>query len=123
MAKALEEEAKAAQPRTHTTSSEASHKSTCARCGGLMVTDFYMDVISCIGETEFVAQRCVQCGEIVDPVILRNRGITHAPVTAQPAGKMVANHHVTTVHDRFALQTHGTGLRCVRRLDGQAQQK
>ena len=44
-----------------------------------MVTDFCMDLLFCIGETEFAAQRCVQCGEIVDPVILRNRGITEDP--------------------------------------------
>jgi hypothetical protein len=87
MARALEEETKAAQPRTHTISSEASHKSMCARCGGLMVTDFYMDLISCIGETEFAAQRCVQCGEIVDPVILCNRGITHDPVTGDECAR------------------------------------
>ena len=114
MARALEEETKAAQPRNHTIPSEASHESTCARCGGLMVTDFYMDLISCIGETELAAQRCVQCGEIVDPVILRNRGITHAPVTAQAAGKMVPNNHVTNVQDRSALQTNSTGFGCAR---------
>ena len=99
MARALEEETKAAQPRTHTISSEASHKSMCARCGGLMVTDFYMDLISCIGETEFAAQRCVQCGEIVDPVILCNRGITHDPVTAQPPVKVLTNNRVTNVRE------------------------
>ena len=114
MARALEEETKAAQPRNHTIPSEASHESTCARCGGLMVTDFYMDLISCIGETELAAQRCVQCGEIVDPVILPNRGITHAPVTAQAAGKMVPNNHVTNVQDRSALQTNSTGFGCAR---------
>jgi len=88
-----------------------------------MVTDFYMGLLSCIGETEFAAQRCVQCGEIVDPVILRNRGITHDPVTAQAAWKMVPNNHVTNVHDRFALQTNSTGFGCARGLEGQTQQK
>ena len=112
MARALEEETKSAQPRTHTISSEASHKSMCARCGGLMVTDFYMDLIFCIGETEFAAQRCVQCGEIVDPVILRNRGMNHAPMTAQAAGKMVPNNHVTNGRSRFARQTHRTDFGC-----------
>jgi hypothetical protein len=36
----------------------------CLRCGGLMVTEQLMDL---------PAHRCVQCGEIVDPVILHNR--------------------------------------------------
>jgi hypothetical protein len=123
MARALEEETKAAQPRTHTISSEASLKSMCARCGGLMVTDFYMDLIFCIGETEFAAQRCVQCGEIVDPVILRNRGMNHAPMTAQAAGKMVPNNHVTNGRSQFALQTHRTDFGCARELEGRTQQK
>lgn len=36
----------------------------CSRCGGLMVMEQLMDL---------PARRCVQCGEIVDPVILHNR--------------------------------------------------
>ena len=43
----------------------------CLRCGGLMVaepcTDFW-------DNTENLAvRRCVQCGEVIDPVILQNR--------------------------------------------------
>ncbi len=123
MARALAEETRAEQIGNHTISSEAPHESTCTRCGRLMVTDFAMDLLFCIGETEFAAQRCVQCGEIVDPVILRNRGITHKPVTPEPAGKMAASIRVTNGRSGFALQTHGTGFRCVRGLEGQAQQK
>lgn len=37
---------------------------TCLRCGGLMVSDTGIDL---------VVQRCVQCGERVDSVILANR--------------------------------------------------
>ncbi len=40
----------------------------CSRCGGLMVDEWCEDL------AEYIAQRCVQCGEIVDPVILHNRG-------------------------------------------------
>lgn len=36
----------------------------CSRCGGLMVTEQLIDL---------PAHRCVQCGEVVDPVILQNR--------------------------------------------------
>ena len=91
MARAWSKETRAEQLGSHTVSSAAPHQSTCTRCSGLMVTDFYMDLLFCIGETEFAAQRCVQCGEIVDPVILRNRRIKQEPVAAQPAGKMVSN--------------------------------
>jgi len=40
----------------------------CSRCSGLMVAEWCEDL------SDYRAQRCVQCGEIVDPVILRNRG-------------------------------------------------
>jgi hypothetical protein len=53
-----------------------------------------MDLLSCIGETEFAAQRCVQCGEIVDPVILSNRATKQEPMTAELPGKMVPNNCV-----------------------------
>lgn len=36
----------------------------CSRCGGFMVEEQLVD---------FEAHRCVQCGEVVDPVILENR--------------------------------------------------
>lgn len=36
----------------------------CSRCGGFMVKEQLVD---------FEAHRCVQCGEVVDPVILENR--------------------------------------------------
>jgi hypothetical protein len=56
--------------------SEASSRkdwSMCERCGGLMVTERYEDPLGLPGQYECVARRCVQCGEIVDPVILSNR--------------------------------------------------
>ena len=45
----------------------------CWRCGGLMVTEQCFDLLSDSGHLDFLAQRCVQCGELVDPLILRNR--------------------------------------------------
>jgi NAD-dependent SIR2 family protein deacetylase len=44
-----------------------SQGATCTRCGGLMVSAFYADL-----DTQR-ATRCVQCGEMVDPMILHNR--------------------------------------------------
>ena len=85
MARALAEKIRVEQHKSHTVISTITTGSTCIRCGGLMVTDFCMDLLFCIGETEFAAQRCVQCGEIVDPVIIRNRGITENP-KAHPTG-------------------------------------
>lgn len=39
----------------------------CPRCNGLMVAEGCEDV------SDHTAHRCVQCGEIIDPVILQNR--------------------------------------------------
>jgi len=40
-----------------------------------MVGEFCMDLLNGTGELEFLASRCVQCGEVFDPVILQNRRI------------------------------------------------
>jgi Pyruvate/2-oxoacid:ferredoxin oxidoreductase delta subunit len=95
MATASTEKAKAEQMGGHTVFSEVQHESTCTRCGGLMVQDYCLDVLGNIGESEFAAKRCVQCGEVVDPVILRNRGTRQEPMTVQLAGKMLPNNCVT----------------------------
>ena len=50
-----------------------------------MVDDFCMDVLGNIGEAELAAKRCVQCGEVVDPVILRNRGARQQAMMVPPA--------------------------------------
>ena len=95
MATALTERTRAEQLGNHTVSSGVPHESTCTRCGGLMVDDFCMDVLGNIGEAEFAAKRCVQCGEVVDPVILLNRQLRQEPMTVQLAGKMLPNNCVT----------------------------
>lgn len=61
--------------------SAARHESTCPRCSGLMVNDFCMDLLNSTGELEFAAKRCVQCGEVVDAVIQRNRQLRQDTVT------------------------------------------
>ena len=85
MARALTERTRAEQLGNRTVSSAVPHESTCTRCGGLMVDDFCMDVLGNIGEAELAAKRCVQCGEVVDPVILRNRGARQQAMMVPPA--------------------------------------
>jgi hypothetical protein len=41
----------------------------CPRCNGLMVAEWCEDL------SDYTAQRCVQCGEIIDLVILQNRSV------------------------------------------------
>ena len=61
----------------------------CPRCSGLMVDEWRQDL------SDYRAQRCVQCGEMIDPVILHNRGALHGPMARHLAGKMLLNNCVT----------------------------
>ena len=85
MARAMAEKTRVEQPENYSVSSVIQRESTCSRCGGLMVSDFCMDLLNSTGELEFAAKRCVQCGEVVDPVILRNRGTRHELPLTPPA--------------------------------------
>ena len=50
-----------------------SQESNCTRCGGLMVRDFCTDLLSGKEGLDCPTRRCVQCGDVVDPVIRWNR--------------------------------------------------
>jgi RNase P subunit RPR2 len=45
----------------------------CPRCQGFMVLERYEDWGSTTTAQAFLAWDCVQCGEVIDPVILENR--------------------------------------------------
>ena len=45
----------------------------CSRCHGLMVVEQGFDSLFGASEAASSLRRCVQCGEVVDPVILQNR--------------------------------------------------
>jgi hypothetical protein len=45
---------------------------SCARCAGLLVTEWYYDLHN-TGADHLETLRCVQCGHRVDPVILQNQ--------------------------------------------------
>jgi DNA-directed RNA polymerase subunit RPC12/RpoP len=45
---------------------------SCARCGGLLVSEWYYDLHN-TGEHNVKTLRCVQCGHRIDPVILQNQ--------------------------------------------------
>ena len=85
MARAFTGKTRAEQFVNHAVTSTITYLSTCRRCGGLMVSDFCMDLLNSPGELEFAAKRCVQCGEVVDPVILRNRRTGHELILAPSA--------------------------------------
>ena len=56
-----------------------------------MVSDFCMDLLNSTGELEFAAKRCVQCGEVVDPVIQRNRRLRQESMAVRFTEKDVVN--------------------------------
>ena len=62
-------------------------EASCTRCGGLLVEEFCLDLSS--SERTTAAQRCVQCGELVDPVILANR----TRRSGTPSSKQTASPH------------------------------
>lgn len=72
-------------------SSMVTQESRCTRCGGLMVNDLCMDLLNSTGELEFVAKRCVQCGEVVDPVIERNRRLGREAMTVRLSARAVSS--------------------------------
>jgi hypothetical protein len=56
------------------------HQGTsCVRCGGLLVSEACVDLLDETGEIRFLAWRCVCCGNLIDPVIARNRGYPPVP--------------------------------------------
>ena len=89
MARALTERISGEPLGSHTASSAVPHGSICTRCGGLMVNSFYLDLLNSTGEMEIAAKRCVQCGEVVDSVILLNRQLRQDSVAIRLAGKLL----------------------------------
>ena len=58
-------------------------ESNCLRCGGLMVRDFCTDLLSGASGLDSSTSRCVQCGDVVDPVIRWNRHLQQAAGAAR----------------------------------------
>lgn len=48
---------------------------TCTRCNGLMVVDDLVDLQESCLQIQLRGLRCVSCGNVVDPLIMRNRMI------------------------------------------------
>ena len=48
---------------------------SCPRCKGLMVPDHFADFMHDGGYHSFTGWRCLCCGNILDPVIIRNRWV------------------------------------------------
>jgi hypothetical protein len=51
-------------------------RESCGRCGGCVSIEMCIDLDSDSGYSTFWAHRCIQCGDMVDEVILRNRSMS-----------------------------------------------
>jgi hypothetical protein len=56
----------------------------CSRCAGLMVEDYSIELDLLEDDRRTIAWRCINCGHIVEPVMLRNR-LAHSSCTANEA--------------------------------------
>lgn len=58
----------------------------CARCGGLMVRERFED-LGGLGSSdhESAGWRCINCGAIVDPVIVTHRRLASQAAASNPA--------------------------------------
>jgi hypothetical protein len=60
-----------------------------------MVNEFFVEVLDSIGELKSPAKRCVQCGEVVDFVILINRQQGQQPLPIQLMREMSSHNRMT----------------------------
>lgn len=92
------------------TSVSASHADDhCARCGGLMVVEHYMDLQDDTGQIGMTALRCTNCGDVIDAVILENR-IRPAPNLLYGAKqRKYARRVIESKSDRSGGQTGNGG--------------
>jgi len=52
----------------------------CLRCRGLMVKDQFYDMFDDSGFLSFYGWRCICCGNVLDPLILRNKQGRRVPI-------------------------------------------
>ena len=60
-------------------SAASQHIQACTRCGGLLIREGLFDLFGDTGHMRQWAWRCVQCGDIVDSLILKRRAGMNLP--------------------------------------------
>lgn len=65
----------------------AQERMGCHRCGGLLVQDWVVSLSNDGGDVQVLTYRCLQCGEILDPVVLHNRFSTNAKLRGKSMAK------------------------------------
>lgn len=69
----------------------------CPRCNGYMMRDDFLDIEDETGQCRFVAWRCLICGEVLDPVILKHRSSPPKPMVDRARLPLVVR-HLLNVH-------------------------
>ncbi|WP_447976929.1 hypothetical protein [Candidatus Nitrospira bockiana] len=67
----------------------------CPRCKGLMAPVDLRDWVSGTGQDNCKAFRCIACGEIVDALILQNRGLDSEAAAARRKSR--ARHNLPVI--------------------------
>lgn len=64
----------------------------CPRCNGCMMQDDFLDIQDETGQCRFVAWRCLICGEVLDPVILKHRSSPPEPMVDRARLPLTVRH-------------------------------
>ena len=75
---------------------------TCTRCHGCMAKDYFLDLMESAESMWLAGWRCLNCGNVLDPVMERNRrglGIAAVVSTARVPG-----------HNRIAAQEEADAI-------------
>ncbi len=55
----------------------------CPRCSGYMMHDYYLELQDKTSQCRVTAWRCLICGEVLDPVILKHRSSPQEPMVGR----------------------------------------
>ena len=58
---------------------------TCTRCHGCMAKDHFLDLMESAESMWLVGWRCLNCGNVLDPVVEQNRRGQEMPTVASTA--------------------------------------
>jgi hypothetical protein len=77
----------------------------CLRCHGLMVQERFEDLRGDPQHISFHGWRCVCCGNVVDPVIIRHRTVGLSPVLSIQMAQSAAQRAPRYSFPEFGLET------------------
>jgi len=74
---------------------QESTRPSCERCSGCVAPEIFTDLESDSGYSTFEVYRCIQCGNMIDEVILRNRSLSNPEALCLAAACMMDNQLIT----------------------------